>query len=355
MSPLPSLADADRQGWAVPGAELVAPGVHRIPLPLPSDGLRAVNVYAISAEDGLTLIDGGWAIPAAEEALRKALGDIGCGLGDIRRFLVTHAHRDHYTQAMAVRRRFPVQVAIGVDEQPNIAWCQDLAHSDDIERAELPLLRRAGATRLADLVERHPFERLNPHDWEAPDAWLEDGARVAIGPREVTAHHTPGHTRGHLVFRDARAGLLFAGDHVLPHITPSIGFEPARLESPLRAYLASLALIRAMPDALLLPAHGPATASVHARVDELLAHHTQRLDETLRALENGADTAYAVAAQLGWTRRRTRLDDLDPFNQVLAILETVAHLEVLIERGHVSGADVDGIRHYRVGRASSEG
>ena len=101
--------------------------------------------------------------------------------------------------------------------------------------------------------------------------------------------------------------------------------------------------------------HGPATASVHARVDELLAHHTQRLDETLRALENGADTAYAVAAQLGWTRRRTRLDDLDPFNQVLAILETVAHLEVLIERGHVSGADVDGIRHYRVGRASSEG
>ena len=55
------------------------------------------------------------------------------------------------------------------------------------------------------------------------------------------------------------------------------------------------------------------------------------------------------------TRRRTRLDDLDPFNQVLAILETVAHLEVLIERGHVSGADVDGIRHYRVGRASSEG
>ena len=33
---------------------------------------------------------------------------------------------------------------------------------------------------------------------------------------------------------------LFAGDHVLPHITPSIGVELVRPESPLRNYLASL-------------------------------------------------------------------------------------------------------------------
>ncbi len=33
---------------AAPGAfaVTVAPGVHRIPLPMPQDGLRAVNVYA---------------------------------------------------------------------------------------------------------------------------------------------------------------------------------------------------------------------------------------------------------------------------------------------------------------------
>src|SRR5580700_6317227 len=39
--------------WITPGAYEVAPGVHRIPLPLPSDALRAVNVYAIEDEDGL--------------------------------------------------------------------------------------------------------------------------------------------------------------------------------------------------------------------------------------------------------------------------------------------------------------
>ena len=35
--------------WTEPGAFEVAPGVHRIPLPLPNDGLRAVNVYAVDA------------------------------------------------------------------------------------------------------------------------------------------------------------------------------------------------------------------------------------------------------------------------------------------------------------------
>src|SRR3712207_8035936 len=36
----------------------------------------------------------------------------------------------------------------------------------------------------------------------------------------------PIYTRGHLMFLDERDGTLFAGDHVLPHITPSLGFEP---------------------------------------------------------------------------------------------------------------------------------
>ena len=48
--------------WTEPGAWPAAPGVHRIPLPLPTDGLKAVNVYVLETDDGLTLIDAGWAI-----------------------------------------------------------------------------------------------------------------------------------------------------------------------------------------------------------------------------------------------------------------------------------------------------
>ena len=46
--------------WTEPTVEDVADGVHRIPLPLPNDGLRAVNVYVVrDAEARLMLIDSG--------------------------------------------------------------------------------------------------------------------------------------------------------------------------------------------------------------------------------------------------------------------------------------------------------
>ena len=99
---------------------MVAPGVHRIPLPLPTDGLRAVNVYAIEAANGLVLIDSGWALANARDQLERSLAVIGAGLPDVRRFLVTHMHRDHYTQAVEIRRLFGTPVALGAGERPSI-------------------------------------------------------------------------------------------------------------------------------------------------------------------------------------------------------------------------------------------
>ena len=52
--------------WDAPGVYPVMDGVYRIPLPLPNDGLRAVNVYAIADGDGLVLIDGGWALAESD-------------------------------------------------------------------------------------------------------------------------------------------------------------------------------------------------------------------------------------------------------------------------------------------------
>ena len=43
-----SQAAADRHAWTEPKVEDLGGGVHRIPLPLPLDGLKAVNVYAIT-------------------------------------------------------------------------------------------------------------------------------------------------------------------------------------------------------------------------------------------------------------------------------------------------------------------
>jgi glyoxylase-like metal-dependent hydrolase (beta-lactamase superfamily II) len=173
-------------------------------------------------------------------------------------------------------------------------------------------------------------------DWEDPDRWVPDGTDLDLRTRTLRAVHTPGHTRGHLVYHDAAAGIMFAGDHVLPHITPSIGFEPAGNRMALRDYLSSLARTLALPDARLLPAHGPVSGSTHERVNELLAHHDTRLAETLAAVQEGHATAFEVAMAIKWTRRQTRFEDLDLFGQIQAVNETAAHLEVLLVRGQVT-------------------
>jgi glyoxylase-like metal-dependent hydrolase (beta-lactamase superfamily II) len=329
--------------WTAPGAFEVAPGVHRIPLPLPNDALRAVNVYALSGADGLTMIDSGWALALARKRLESALAGLGRTLGDITQFLMTHVHRDHYTQAVLLRREFGTRLALGIGERPSLdLW------TDGVElrlAPQLRRLRRHGAAALAATIEQDAPRRGGDTPWELPDEWLVPGD-ISLAGRTLEAIPTPGHTRGHLCYRDAAGELLFAGDHVLPHITPSIGFEPAPAVLPLGDYLQSLRLVRERPDTALLPAHGLPAPSVHARVDELLAHHADRLELCERATASGAATAFEVASMVAWTRRSRKLEDLDAFNQMMAVLETAAHLDVLVMQGRLRAEVQDGTTGY---------
>jgi glyoxylase-like metal-dependent hydrolase (beta-lactamase superfamily II) len=341
-SPAPS------EDWTAPTVEQVAPGVHRIPLPLPNDGLKAVNVYALEEPGGLVLVDSGWAVPEGRARLEEGLGRLGAGLGDIRRFLVTHLHRDHYSLGAVLRRELGTRLSLGAGEAPSLEVLRT--------PSRLPLqhqvrqLQAAGASdlagRLAALRGEAPAD---PLPWDPPDDWLHEGDLLLDSGRTLAVVETPGHTRGHVVFRSAAEGLLFAGDHVLPTITPSIGFEPAPSEDPLGEFLASLAKVRRLPDSRLLPAHGPVAESVHARVDELTAHHGRRLDQTEAAVRAGAETVAQVAAALRWTRRERHLDELDVFNQMLAVGETWAHLRLLEAQGRVRSAlDDQGTRRYQL-------
>ena len=339
-------AVSDRHAWLAEGAHPVAPGVYRIPLPLPFDGLRAVNSYAIETGDGLVMIDSGWLLDVSREVLERSLASIGAGLGDIRKFLITHIHRDHYTQAIALRAAFGMTVALGAEEKHSLDRL--LAKDPFGMSAQAERLARAGAQPLMEqMVQagmRPPPRELG---YEEPDEWISSGQIFDLGTRVLEAIATPGHTRGHVVFADHAGGLLFAGDHVLPHITPSISLEAAPLDLPLRDYLESLLLVRQMPDLTLLPAHGPVSPSVHARVDELLDHHDARLSTMLAVLADGPRSAYQVAREIRWTSRGKALDELDMMNQTLAIGESLSHLDLLAARGQAVAETVEGVRYFR--------
>jgi hypothetical protein len=83
-------------------------------------------------------------------------------------------------------------------------------------------------------------------------------------------------------------------------------------------------------------------------VDELLAHHEDRLAASLAAVQAGASTPYEVAQALGWTRRHRAFADLDVWNQMLAICETAAHLLVLAAQGGLTRTMTEGVDRFSV-------
>lgn len=336
--------DAERP-WFETGIEQVREGVFRIPLPLPDEGLRAVNVYVLLDANGSYLIDAGQATDSAWTVLERGLRSLGSSPSDIEQVLVTHIHHDHYSQAMTLRRRHNVPVALGNGEKKSLDYLRQ--PQNHRIGGQLRLLLRSGARALAhelrDLQPGVPVEL-----WEDPDAWLADWAEIQAPSRVLRAIPTPGHTHGHLVFHDAASSLMFAGDHILPTITPSIGFEPHLVSRPLADYLQSLRLVRQLADSTLLPAHGHVADSTHQRVDELLEHHAERLEDTYVRLASDTASAAEVAERLSWTRKGRALDELTAFNQMLAILETRAHLDVLMDRGRIVRCeDASGVERYQ--------
>ncbi|MWA02925.1 MBL fold metallo-hydrolase [Actinomadura sp. LD22] len=325
--------------WTRPTVERVAEGVHRVPLPLEGDALRAVNVYVLVHDGGATLIDSGWSFGAGMDTLEAALGTLDLSMSQIDRVLATHFHRDHYTLAVRMRQRFGTRIALGAGDRESVEGV--LAGRSDGRRS---WLRHWGAEALRPDLDALPAEP--PSVYEPPDSWIEGPVDVVVGDRTLRAVPTPGHTRGHHVFADVDHGLLFAGDHVLPEITPSIGVEVSPAELPLGDFLSSLQLIRELPDLDLLPAHGPLGRRSHRRAGELLDHHRLRLAATRAAVGRGPRSAYEVARLLPWTRRERHFTDLDPRNRVLAVSETAAHLDVLVRDGALDAGSDDGVRVY---------
>ena len=307
----------------------VAPGVRRIALPLPL-ALRSVNVYLVEGERGWSIVDSGMHTPEAEAELRTGLAEAGIGMDDLKTAFITHLHPDHLGMAGTLRD----------------AGAELLMHAPEIERAhEVWAADHRQINATYELFEQHGM----PHDVDEGmrAAWVEMGARVDpfepirpvangevldLGGRALTVIWTPGHTDHHAVLFEVSSGTLISGDHVLPRITSNVGVYPGGRPDPLGDFLSALELMKTLDVKRVLPAHGEPFDDCAGRVDEILAHHTQRLDETLNAVGGAGRTAYEICRILFPVLR-------SPHEERFALAETLAHLVYLELRGALRRAD----------------
>ena len=302
----------------------VAEGVFELRLPIPfEDGL--VNVFLFTDGNEIDLLDCGMNSEESLDAIRRALDQLGTTR--IRRLVVTHIHPDHYGAA-------------GVLAGAGLA---DLY----IHRLEVPLVhpRYVELEHLVSEVRHHVLVNGVPAD-EAdvlsnsqralsqvvktaePSVQLDGAEVLEMGRHSLHVEWTPGHSPGHVCLYEAAGGLLFAGDHILPELSPNIGLHPQSTPDPLHDYLDALRRMADRKPQLVLPAHGRPFTDVTGRVDALVSHHHRRLDQILEIVGRDEKSGWQVAVEL-WGPRENL------YEKRLALQEGLAHLQALAVEGLV--------------------
>jgi glyoxylase-like metal-dependent hydrolase (beta-lactamase superfamily II) len=314
-----------------PPVEPVRPGLWSVPVVIPDNPLGYTLVYLFETASGPVLVDNGWDDPRSWDALRAGVAETGHDVADVYGVLLTHVHPDHHGLSARVRAASGAWIAMHPEDAWVVSRWRETMDTWLLETAAVMLSAGAPEDALADLPD---LTGVPPHRRELPalpTRLFADGDVVDVPGWTVRAVWTPGHSPGHTCF--VVDDLLIAGDHVLPRITPHIGlYEEETDADPLGDYLASLAKVRGEAVSEVLPAHVARFAALPARVDELTAHHEERLAALTESLRGGPLTTWDVAAAMPWNRR---WEDINPFMKRVALGEAVAHLRHLERRGVV--------------------
>ena len=336
----------------------VAPGVLRMQLPITMPGLGHVNCYLLEDARGVALVDPGLPGPESWKALMQRLATAGIPVERVHTAIVTHSHPDHFG---------------GSDQLREVAGAEVLTHesfrsmvTENNDEIDMDLLD-ADEDDLLELWKRR-FERFEPTPWGTkrqppPDEiirrWIvtgnqgsqrfrgpqptirvADGEAIRLAGREWFAVHTPGHTSDHLCLYDPQEGVLLAGDHVLPTITPHIAGS-TDLGDPLATFFASLDKVAALEGMkCVLPAHGHPFEDLSGRCAQIRDHHADRL-QVLRDAAVDNDDAPVEAWMKVLFKERSWGE--------MAASETFAHLEHLRLTGQATARKAhDGLVHFTV-------
>jgi glyoxylase-like metal-dependent hydrolase (beta-lactamase superfamily II) len=319
----------------------LADGVAWARLPVPGS-LKHINIWILEDGDGVAIVDTGIDIEIARQGWEALLAGPLAGRA-VTRIFCTHFHPDHVGLAGWLAQRFAAplwmtreewlfarMLSIDVRDAPPpeaLAYWRAAGWDEDRIAAETA----KGWGRFASVVSPVPVSFVR----------MRDGDTIRIGARDWRVLVGSGHCPEHACLVDEAGGVMIAGDQVLPRITSNVSLSLSEPEAdPLGDWLASIAMLKALPDSLLvLPSHGEPFTGLHARLDALDYGHRDRLD--------------ALHAHLSEPRRAVDCFSILFARKIddsvigLATGEALAHLRRLEVEGRAVREVRDGVNWYR--------
>jgi glyoxylase-like metal-dependent hydrolase (beta-lactamase superfamily II)/8-oxo-dGTP pyrophosphatase MutT (NUDIX family) len=238
------------------------------------------NCYIVGSKE-IVIIDPASPYEEEQAALASCIHDLLTEGRKIREIILTHLHPDHIGGVNALVQHLGGRVTVA-------------AHQLTAEALD-------SSIRVDRLIE----------DEEVIE--LEGEPRLSL-----RAMHTPGHARGHLCFYEERTGALITGDNIVG--LGSVLIDPP--EGNMRDYLRSLERLRSLPHlTVLFGAHGPAVGNPRAKIEEYIAHRTEREAKILARVREGACDPQEIVARV--------YTDVHPKAHTMALRAVLAHLEKL--------------------------
>lgn len=272
--------------------ERVLPGLWRLRLPLPWEGVPHCNAWALAAGSGVVLIDTGMHEPGSLAQLERAMDQVGLRLDQVRLIACTHAHADHWGQAAPIRDRAGCELWL----HPNHAHAVRVATDPNLAVARmLEIGRQSGVPEraLRLYVERAKDHPSGVARLIEPNRPLVDGVVIETDLGEWTVHETPGHAPSHVCFFQAEHRVLISGDHLLGRI--SLYFDYGWTPDPIGEFLRSLDLVETLDARLCVSGHGRPFFDVPGHIDGNRRLVRERLDAALEGVRDEPRTALEIA------------------------------------------------------------
>ena len=314
--------------------------------------LNHINLWLLNDEDGhaqggVAAVDTGYALDSTRQAWKSVLAG-----RRLTRSIVTHCHPDHLGNAgwLASETGAPMWMTQGEYLAGQMIWHQVGGYGIPVM---LEFFRRHGLDqiRLDALGARGNAYRVGVP--EIPDTYRRvfDGDSIRIGENEWRVIVGYGHAPEHASLHCEALGVLISGDMLLPRISTNVPvLATCPNDNPLQRFLDSIDSFRSLPaDTLVLPSHGLPFRGLHARVDQLHAHHANRCDLLMSACSTPQSAAELIPVLFD-------RDIPDPHQTMFAMGEAIAHLNLLEHRGELQRLSSDGssiVRFVRKNRSTS--